>query len=421
MSSSFAPFSHLSQELIDEIIDSVLDTPGTAMIKPTKSHLCALALVYSGFRHRAQKHIFYSMPILSRTRQASYRDGINALHAILQENPRIASYVRWICFHIDSNIIEWAFDDPLFLQIMELITKTWAQGMELALSISGGSGDSQLFNNRSFEMRFVKPFVTPFITSLDLHYMRGVPLCLVAHCPHLKELTLNSVSMEAARPLNAIAIDNSLRPRPQKFTFESHGDTIRFLTATYIDFSHLQHLTVSGYSSLLEELPDIMRILDASFNSLQCLELECVSVEGLLSTFYDLSRIPNLVVLSISTVDLNDIDPCTDICILLRTISSRKNKLKKIALGFERNIDAPLSLERYLTKLETGRPLSTVLGEIAGQEQLVVKIGLQISLNYSEEMKGKWKEEMEPWVVKNVDLMTKFSSNVSLVFDYEFY
>ncbi|KDR74724.1 hypothetical protein GALMADRAFT_561316 [Galerina marginata CBS 339.88] len=252
-------------------------------------------------------------------------------HGILQKNPRIASYVRRLDLNMgDTN--GWLFDDPLFRETMELVTRTWTVGMKLAVSAFGWSNAFQFPYNRILETQFSKPFITPFITFLDLNFMRNVPVSLLAHCPYLVELKLIRVTVEAIRPLNAIDIDRSLRPRLRKFTFKSCGDTIRILATGYIDFGYLQHLPISG--CLSDELGDIELILNASSSSLEHLQLDFDQLElGDRLDLYDLGKIPNLTFLSISAVDLDE-DSFIDVCNLLRTIPSERTKIKTIAVGF---------------------------------------------------------------------------------------
>ncbi|KDR74647.1 hypothetical protein GALMADRAFT_559337 [Galerina marginata CBS 339.88] len=267
MSSSFAPFSHLSQEVVDQIIDSLLDTRES---EPEISHFYACALVCRSFRHRSQKHIFHLTRVFHTSSATSCKDRVDSFHAILKDNPRIASYVRRLRLNM-SSASEWMVDDPVFLQIMKLITRILPVGMQFELSIFGGWAKFQFMSNRTFETCFVKPFVTPFITSLDLENVFNIPVSLFAHCPHLVELKLINVTVEAVRPPHAIDIDHSLRPRPLEFEFRYCGDTIQILAETYVDFSHLQHLSVYGHY-ISSELDNINRILAASSRSLERLE-----------------------------------------------------------------------------------------------------------------------------------------------------
>ncbi|KDR74650.1 hypothetical protein GALMADRAFT_559576 [Galerina marginata CBS 339.88] len=280
MSSDVAPFSKLSQELIDEIIDALLD-PQEAERKI--SQFCACALVCRAFRHRSQKHAFYLMTPLPIRANANCRKRVDELHGILQENPRIASYIRRLDLNMnDTN--GWLFDDCFFCEIMEIVSKTWAVGMNLELSVHGWSLPFQFTNNRTFETRFAKPFITPFITSLNMESIKNIPVFLLAHCPHLVELKLILVTLEAISPLNAIDIDHSLCPRLRKFTFESCGDTIRILATGYVDFGYLQQLSVSGRFS--DQLGDIDLILNASSSSLDELHLDFCKLRNSVMAFF---------------------------------------------------------------------------------------------------------------------------------------
>ncbi|KDR74645.1 hypothetical protein GALMADRAFT_141006 [Galerina marginata CBS 339.88] len=431
MSSSFSPFSHLSQEVIDQVIDSLLDT-GEPELGISNFYACAL--VCRSFRHRSQKHIFHSTTILNTSSAASCEDRVDSFHGVLQANPRIASYVRRLHLDIDS-VSEWAVDDPVFLQIMKLVTQNWAVGMQLELSVTGGWDNFQFTCNRTFETQFVKPFVTPFITSLDLQDVFNVPISLIAHCPHLVELKLIYVTVEAARPPHAIGIDHSMRPRPLEFTFKYWEETIQILAEAYIDFSHLQRLSASGYHS--KELHNTNRILATCCSSLERLELAFEEFDGGLSDVYDLGRIPNLAFLSVSTVGLTYKDDFTNLYNLLRTIPSGKNKMKTIVLAFKSYLGAPWSLAAHLRRLETGSSLIAVLVKIAEREPLMVKFRLDIKVDFGEyfsdeegedgekykegpEIKKQVNEEMPSWVTKNLELMTQLSANIALEYDYKF-
>ncbi|KDR74649.1 hypothetical protein GALMADRAFT_249556, partial [Galerina marginata CBS 339.88] len=412
MPPGFAPFSHLSQELIDEIIDVLLETEESRWIT---SQFCPSALVCRAFRHRSQKHAFYSVrPFSHRDSLASSRKRVDDFHGILQQNPRIASYVRRLKLDMnDTN--RWLFDDPLFCDIMELVSRTWAVGMRLELSVFGWGGNFQFTNNRRVETRFLKPFITPFITSLDLYSTYNIPLSLLAHCPHLVELKLALVTVEAIRPPNAIDIDHSLCPRPRKFTFESCGDSIRILATGYVDFGYLQHLSVSG--CLSDELGDVDLILIASSSSLDHLHLDFRKPgDGL--DLYDLGKAPNLGFLSISEICLVDEGSLIELCNLLRTIFSEKSNIKRIALEFMGDLDDEYSLAEFLGGLETSGPLCVVLIKLAEREPLVVEFRLDISLQCEEfspeEMWERRNKEMRVWSAKNLELVSLLSSNLCL-------
>ncbi|KDR74632.1 hypothetical protein GALMADRAFT_140996 [Galerina marginata CBS 339.88] len=420
MSSDIAPFSKLSQELIDEIIDALLD-PQEAEHKI--SQFCDCALVCRAFRHRSQNHAFYSMRPLQFRANANCRKRVDDLHGILQENPRIASYIRRLDL-IMNDTNEWLFDDSFFCEIMEIVSKTRAV-VNLELSVYGWPRPFQFTNNRTFETRFVKPFITPFITSLDLHFINNIPVSLLAHCPHLLELKLVWVTVEAIRPFDAIDIDHSLCPRPRKFTFESCGDTIRILVTGYVDFGNLQHLSVSGCRS--DELDDVNLILDTSSSSLQHLHLGVEDLEARL----DLGKVPNLASLSIFPIRLDE-DSLVELCNLLRTIPNEKFKIKTIALGFKEQLDDVYSLAEFLEKLEASGPLCAVLIKLAERELLVVKFMLDISLIYDNDMEGileqrntgmqvceRLNTEMQMWVAKNLELTNLLSSTLCLEYDYE--
>ncbi|KDR74630.1 hypothetical protein GALMADRAFT_249536 [Galerina marginata CBS 339.88] len=436
MTSSFAPFSDLSQELIDQIIDALFDNHdidkcefdlATSELSPREmSDFCACALVCRSFRHRSQKHVFSSMTVLG-TRSTKFDQWwrVDKLSEIMQENPRVASYVRRLCFNL-TNITQQIVEDPFFLHLMEGITRDWAVGMrlELAIRVSIRSTGLQFQDNEFLETNFIQTSATPFITSLKLYYVHNVPVTLFAHFPYLMELELDEVNLKAVRPDQAINIDPSLRPRLQKFKFKnSYGDTKPELATTFIDFSHL--IRISLDADLSDELPGIICILDASSRSLEYMHVSFAkpfSGSGRLSDVYDLSKFPNLSFLSfeVKLKMADDKDPLPNLCQMLCTIPGHKNKIKTVVLYVTIDLPPLLSYSACLDRLADWRPFAIALAKIAERERLVLKFKFDISgAMKAEGMLDKLDEEMRRWTADNRELMTKLSSNISPEYEYK--
>ncbi|KDR74652.1 hypothetical protein GALMADRAFT_559506 [Galerina marginata CBS 339.88] len=444
MTSSFAPFSDLSQELIDEIIDALFDNHdtdkrefdlATSELSPREmSDFCACALVCRSFRHRSQKHIFSSMTVLGiRSTEFDHWGRVDDLCEILQANPRVACHVRRLCFNMD-NTTQWLVENPDFLHLMEGITRDsdWAVGMKLELAIFAWSTEFQEFKDDKLETNFFRTSSTSFITSLKLFHVQNVPVTLLAHFPHLVELELNNATLKAVRRRPAIVVDHSLRPRLQKFKIrwqDARDDTIPGLATTFVNFSYLRRFYL-GDADLSRKLPGIICILDASSRSLEYLHISFKRLRGRLSDVYDLSKFPNLSFLSL-LVELKMTDAegqLTDLCQMLRTIPSHKNKIKTVVVYFTAYLQPPWSISACLDRSDWGF-LALALAKIAERERLVIKFKFDITEEFytrvGEGMKvnGTLDEldgEMRCWIADNRELMTKLSSNVSPEYEYKF-
>ncbi|KIM35650.1 hypothetical protein M413DRAFT_32309 [Hebeloma cylindrosporum] len=267
------PISHLSQELVDKLIDdlaaSVVDIPFY------RSHcLFRSALVCKSFLPRSQYHIFRSIKIQS---EGAYEHDYTIkrcqeLCRILTQSPQIAAHVQELRLDIQPHDKICLHQTPSFMQAINQICQAHHPIDKLTLA---GFRTSQLCDPQGFLDAFTRPFISPFITSLYIQGIKNTPIRMIQECVNLSDLTLRGVDFECdSRPNSSRKYVP--RPRLRSLTYRaSHGAIEKLLGKGFT--SHPIHLsTLCALTIFTDEIEDILRaqsIIRAT-NSLQELYLE---------------------------------------------------------------------------------------------------------------------------------------------------
>ena len=297
------PILQLSQELIDEIID---DTPELEDLK-------SLSLVCQVFRPRCERHIFTSIRFHSddAVGRGKRAKRIQQFIDILSRKPYVAGYVQELYLGVEGRDQEWIVK-PDFLKIMDLIRQS---GLPLKkFELAGHKFDwPKIANPRRFAESFCAPFISPFLSSLCIKDLYGVPLTLVTGCTNLRSLEMTRVTFGG---LNLVRNTNTSL-RALRFDRCSYAIQAQLLkkevlgSHPFLDFSKLRIIQTDA--SCLENVMSLGRLLQVpSVGSLEELYLR-MTCEYLVYTC-ELSKILPSSDAEVSCDDLSKWIDCGTLC-----------------------------------------------------------------------------------------------------------
>ncbi|KIM47040.1 hypothetical protein M413DRAFT_23333 [Hebeloma cylindrosporum] len=297
-SKCFSPFSRLSQEIIDKIIDHIADASIIfRRLGFFDRDLPHCALVSRSFRPRSEFHVFEILHLKEKS-DARQRK-LETLAGLIQGNPKIADYIRELSLECVDLEYSWIGEDPMFLDIMRAVSRPEQPLRRLAFQ-HDASSDRPLvkrFDNKTeFQPllnNFFRPLILPFITTLALMNMEGVPLEVVEGCVHLIDLELDHVTFVGKSSKTAL---NSTRPALKRLWDENSKpplwDThpLDGWDASF-DLSQLQYLAVFRDEPL--DFKFEQHIVDMAGGSLQELQLHSSTRTGC-EPFVSLRNSPKL-------------------------------------------------------------------------------------------------------------------------------
>ena len=244
-----ATFSHLSQELLDEIVDY-----GEAFDDPDYFRNCSL--VCRSLRSRAQKYIYKDISVRTtlRVQELSVHININ--------NTLISSYIENITTTAEQLDTNHGLTSSFALLLS--IIKMHSPNSSISLFIYGeDSSDvgSCLHTYRPTcdytEASF--PECLSIVTSLELQNIRGFPIMLLSHLRRLTELIITDVSFDYARFPASLPFD-SLTLFAVKNTEGFPGVLIRM--CTQLQMLEIQHVSFSdvGVAAVRTPLPQTKHV-----------------------------------------------------------------------------------------------------------------------------------------------------------------
>jgi len=227
-----SPFSRLSQEIIDKIIDHIADNSPRGFCGGVDRDIQHCALVSRSFRPRSQLYIFDSLYFQESTdaRQSKLQN----LAELIRGNPKIADYIRELSLECVDFEYSWIGEDPIFLDIMWAVSRPEQPLRKLTFKADDDRyGVHRFDNDAEFQPlldNFFRPFIFPFITTLVLERVKGVPLEVVGSCVNLVDLDFDRVkltgkssktALDSARPaLKRLSHHRSRPPLWDKFSMD---------------------------------------------------------------------------------------------------------------------------------------------------------------------------------------------------------
>ncbi|CAA7261171.1 unnamed protein product [Cyclocybe aegerita] len=214
-------------------------------------------------------HIFRSIKLGTNDEAPTGRklraQRIKGLKKLLKRNPTLASYIVRLEIVIPPDN-EWLGKDSTFLCVMKKISNS--QHPLQTLSLRGFY--HHLVNPSSVWTNFMKPFILPFITSLELRVISKFPLSILCSCPQLRKVILWASTLSVSA--SSLPHPNS-RPQLQSLEFGSSNEAItsmlqmnKLYSTIYMDLSTLQ--TLKAHVRRAEDLTSVQQLINKSEGSL---------------------------------------------------------------------------------------------------------------------------------------------------------
>jgi hypothetical protein len=116
-----SPFSRLSQEIIDKIIDHIADSSPRDFWGFVDRDIKHCALVSRSFCPRSQFCIFDSLYVQESTDARQIK--LQTLAELIRGNPKIADYIRELSLECVDFEYSWIGEDSIFLDIMRAVSR----------------------------------------------------------------------------------------------------------------------------------------------------------------------------------------------------------------------------------------------------------------------------------------------------------
>ncbi|KIM35657.1 hypothetical protein M413DRAFT_32317 [Hebeloma cylindrosporum] len=261
-------------EIIDEVIDMIAcEFEHDWHFKQELMKKCSLAC--KAFLHRSQQHLFSCIEIKSgfdcdNEKRAQMCQRLNNL---LKQTPYFADYIRELHLRLPAKNNEWVSHDPTFLSIMDCISKS--KNALQTLSFTGGRMTTKLQDPGAFTGRFSSRFVSPYISSLRIHWLSNIPIEILEACANLTRLELLDADFECSTR-SAWEGHKSL-PRLQTLAYSHSNSAVDKLlgkdltSRPPVDLSTLRTLNVQMWEAA--DMQYAQEVLDVSYPSLEVLDI----------------------------------------------------------------------------------------------------------------------------------------------------
>ncbi|PPQ76020.1 hypothetical protein CVT26_005549 [Gymnopilus dilepis] len=355
----------LPQQVVDNVVDHLhASDPGSPLFH-------SIALVSRQFRERAQVYSFKALSFLFLENDGFCVTKLRDRRQILECNPKLARYVRRLLFPLVQETL-WVFDHQDFIALME----TLADALD-------GNDDMLQVDIRPYSPESVGGIpgntmpdlllsVGWLVDELTITFIKNVPCRWIADCINLVKLDisdstifkdqLEGTSSKSELPkIDELEVgQRCLNVYDISYMLDSAFD-LSCLTRLHCDLTPpvifpmgddlFGEITLRDSAKMLlagietpsqtehEHKPEsygsdkVRAILRACADSLEDITLSANdSIE--IGDLYDLSTIPNLDSFSLARPILPGDDIWEDICALLKTIPSGKNKIDYISFLF---------------------------------------------------------------------------------------
>lgn len=234
-----SPIYQLSQELIDEIIDTLAFSTRDQW-QGQRACLSSCSLVCRSFVPRSQMYLFSRIALMGDSKHVSRNTSrrVKPFLEILEARPSIASHVQELQLVMRSGQSSWLSEGPDFAKLVDLITTTGTPINKLGLVGEGEYGNYLLTPLLMIESPLRN--IVPYITSLCFELLQNIPPQLVAMCPNLQELRfIHAEFLEGVQaPLKNIPIIKSLA-----YAARYDWQLESIFEGRYFDISNLLSLT----------------------------------------------------------------------------------------------------------------------------------------------------------------------------------
>ena len=261
------PLSLFSDDLLFSIVEHVAKLPSK------DEDLHNLSLADRAFTKSCQKYIFRDL----KFGKGDISKALKQVKRILDDNPSFANQIRMVEFIITGRWL-WLFNEPTFINILQLLSKSPMPPHEFHL---GGHRYSWfVIEDPTFVVQqLARSFFSQTLTILRLTECPNVPSSLFLICPRLREVFLDHVGPTGNRYDNYPDDQCSGREAPRVEVFDCRNSSSlvkrmiapppRFKTPVVI-WSNLRVLKLISRQGMACLQP----ILDAACNTLEELYLD---------------------------------------------------------------------------------------------------------------------------------------------------
>jgi hypothetical protein len=241
------PFSTLSTELIDEIVDWVA-------LFGTKGHLRNLLATDRAFGERCRVNLFKTLPLIV-AQPGALEDSWN----MIKWSPSITRYIRElqvqlqrIGSHSPVKGDIWSGAQPCFDNIIQALSDS--PQPPTSLHLSGPIGISA-----SFARWTASSFFTTTLTSLALKNVANFPLSAIRHLRNLRFLTLSWMEARAQEPVTPLQTKRaSPLPELESLTYRiAHGAVLPLVEASHPDFQYVAFGKLRTLRSQTQSMADM--------------------------------------------------------------------------------------------------------------------------------------------------------------------
>ena len=245
--------SHLSQELIDEIIDhlQVFCLQDDDLVERNAVFLKTSALISRIFRSRSQKHLFTHIGVYM-TGSNMAQSKLGRLNNVFSTNPRLASHVRIFTVRIreTDDLCSRSFDHPHFVACLGHILQSGNThpspcGLQIYLTTNDvyGHRSEAIALPWRLESRtyFIPSVVTSRLTSIEIRDILNVPIALFDACSNLRKLNIFGIRLVPFEESERIPIEK--RPLIRELLVADSEDLI---CRTGLRFDALERLVFQG-------------------------------------------------------------------------------------------------------------------------------------------------------------------------------
>ncbi|KAJ3516655.1 hypothetical protein NLJ89_g995 [Agrocybe chaxingu] len=275
---SSKPFSLLSQEVIDRIVDCLAELP------LWWENLSTLALVNRVFTPRCQVHLFKELKLEDEFEtNKKFKAKIAKKWKILDSNHSLAENVRVLDISIGEEHNTKIFSDATFLKILNLLKGSPFPPDTLRLEQPGNSLQPEKMLPALVKASLHQTLTTIFLkTTIYDEDCSNIPLSIFPVCSKLKNITLQDVQIP--KEPEELAIPAGVDPSPpkiQRLDYRSSDRLVKYFLEPppslepLVDLSNLRILKACPHEK--EDMACVQPILDIASETLEELYLTTLS------------------------------------------------------------------------------------------------------------------------------------------------
>ncbi|KAJ3506361.1 hypothetical protein NLJ89_g6910 [Agrocybe chaxingu] len=300
---------------------------------------------------------------------------------ILKISPWIAEHVQELHLWVSNTEDETYGEDLGFLRVMSLLTEARSGSGLQRLTLRGAYYGLAFKDSLALVENLLRPYISPFITSLCITRLKNIPIAFVAECTHLETLALHDLSSTMDKELSLSNPPNARPPSVKTLEVINSDQFLKALLAGQgsgcapcIDSSQLRRITLTP-TSRGDFQESVQALISGAGDSLEemkftpkhgyCDDLVYVPLRNLFD-FSNSAGLKNLTI-DVKVGSPEEVDPIAGLVTILKTIptNNRVARMKfRLYLGFHTVYHPDRCLELNwrsfdleIARISSGRPL----------------------------------------------------------------